>query len=749
MTRKYETRLNRVFFCIAAVLICVFIVISVIFNAVFFRYQNQNAIEQSVRAKDFWLSSATETIHSVFTTITSSAAIDNWDHCSSRSDYFYYSAEVFKILSESQFAFSGTPFYPAIIKLGQKDDLVISSSGSSSISNYFKTETNLSSQQVANIISYFSKNSGELTIPVYDSENHLSDTYYAFKKPYGRTSIVYLLHIPLTSLMGFQDDSQYFIYNNEKILGYSDSSEQAVEKFDSIFHNIQDASDNTTSMRLNPYSTTLESVNVDSSIVYLSELALAEWKIAYVYDAKSPYASETILYMTISFLVSSLLLYAVFRKLSHWLYEPFQLMLDKWIFENTETEIDEFQLMQQKADTAKQLLQELQTAMQENASLLSQKFYRDLLLGMDVSHNKLYQPFLLTEIRCCVALFEFHENENEALENDVFFSKSKLLTYTQHHTNITAVNTSHTQYALILRISNFEDAREIVQCICNEVFPKQDFKISISSVCTEISQLHNYYKQACNILEYKYLYLANNILTPDQVANHTMTDYYYPIMLETRMIHLLLKGDESCIDLFDKLLQENFENASLSPEAVKSFVYALLGTMSRAFQELKLSCEELLGISIDYEKYYANWNSPETLTKIRNMFLKILQALQLRNNNSDNQTLELMKSYIYSNYSKDISLRDVADTLFISPKYCSCLFKKLSKDTFKNFLNHYRIEQAKVKIENNPNIKIVELSQQVGFNSSNSFIRVFSKYTGMTPGSYIISFREKPHCSSN
>ncbi|MEG0355517.1 MAG: hypothetical protein RR621_07665, partial [Lachnospiraceae bacterium] len=304
MTRKYETRLNRVFFCIAAVLICVFIVISVIFNAMFFRYQNQNAIEQSVRAKDFWLSSATETIHSVFTTITSSAAIDNWDHCSSRSDYFYYSAEVFKILSESQFAFSGTPFYPAIIKLGQKDDLVISSSGSSSISNYFKTETNLSSQQVANIISYFSENSGELTIPVYDSENHLSDTYYAFKKPYGRTSIVYLLHIPLTSLMGFQDDSQYFIYNNEKILGYSDSSEHAVEKFDSIFHNIQDASDNTTSMRLNPYSTTLESVNVDSSIVYLSELALAEWKIAYVYDAKSPYASETILYMTISFLVS-------------------------------------------------------------------------------------------------------------------------------------------------------------------------------------------------------------------------------------------------------------------------------------------------------------------------------------------------------------------------------------------------------------------------------------------------------------
>ncbi|MEG7531218.1 MAG: helix-turn-helix transcriptional regulator, partial [Hungatella sp.] len=77
-----------------------------------------------------------------------------------------------------------------------------------------------------------------------------------------------------------------------------------------------------------------------------------------------------------------------------------------------------------------------------------------------------------------------------------------------------------------------------------------------------------------------------------------------------------------------------------------------------------------------------------------------------------------------------------ADELGISGKYCSNLFKKLSDDNFKNFLNSYRIDKAKELIEKNPKIKITDLSLLVGFNSSNTFIRVFGKYTGMTPKAY-------------
>ena len=102
-----------------------------------------------------------------------------------------------------------------------------------------------------------------------------------------------------------------------------------------------------------------------------------------------------------------------------------------------------------------------------------------------------------------------------------------------------------------------------------------------------------------------------------------------------------------------------------------------------------------------------------------------------------------MKQYIYANYAQDISLNDMAYALGISAKYCGNLFKRLSNDSFKNFLNSYRIQQAKRILEENPNIKVVDLSRQVGFNSSSSFIRVFGKYTGVTPGAYASQYMNR------
>lgn len=743
MKRKYQSRLNRVFLGIAAVLLCVFVAISGIVSTAFFRSQNRSAIGQAVRAKNYWLLSTTETIQSFFITMTGNAAISSWDYASSRADYYYYSAQAYQVLNQARMQMVGTPFYPTILKLKQGEMLAVSSNGSSSISHFFKNETRLSQEQSDALVSYFLENSGAMTLPVYDETGALSDLYYTFKKPYGGTSLVYFLSIPLTSLMGFQDSSEYFIYNEQGILASSSNAEETMQKFSSIYDKIIQAPDDAVHPVQNTYSTTLRLMNLKSTVVYLSDLALGGWKIAYVYNEQSPYAAETMFYTFIALAISSLLLYLVFRRLSHWLYQPFERLLEEWAPQASGGEIDEFKLMQQQTDTVKRLSQELQTTMQENSSLVSQKFYRELLLGLNVSREERYQPLLQDHSGCCVALFEFHETENEELDSDIFFIKSALLSYAQKHDSIAAVNITHERCALILKAPDVEQARELVQHICSEILPNQEFKVALSPVCTDVAKLHEYYRQACSILEYKYLYSSNSILTPDQVPSAASTGYSYPIVLENRLIHQILKGDSSCIRLIDELIRDNFENTSLSQEAAKSFVYALLGTTSRIFQELKISCEELLSLSIDYEKYYECWNDPKTIAEIRSLLVRILDAVQKRNRNSDNQMLESMKCYVYNNYSRDISLNDIADSLFISPKYCSTLFKKLSNDTFKSFLNHYRIEQAQLKMEQNPNIKIVELSQQVGFNSSNAFIRVFSKYTGMTPGAYCASIKEK------
>ncbi|MEG0688368.1 MAG: helix-turn-helix domain-containing protein, partial [Hungatella sp.] len=172
------------------------------------------------------------------------------------------------------------------------------------------------------------------------------------------------------------------------------------------------------------------------------------------------------------------------------------------------------------------------------------------------------------------------------------------------------------------------------------------------------------------------------------------------------------------------------------PETLRSFIYTLLGTLNRTFQELKATPEELLGYDIHVEQLYIDWSQPNIISKIRIIIEEIIATVQTKNANADNKMLTNMQNYIYTHYSSDIMLDNMADELGISGKYCSNLFKKLSDDNFKNFLNSYRIDKAKELIEKNPKIKITDLSLLVGFNSSNTFIRVFGKYTGMTPKAY-------------
>ena len=92
-------------------------------------------------------------------------------------------------------------------------------------------------------------------------------------------------------------------------------------------------------------------------------------------------------------------------------------------------------------------------------------------------------------------------------------------------------------------------------------------------------------------------------------------------------------------------------------------------------------------------------------------------------------------AYMKENYSRDISIEDVAEHVGMSAGYLSRQIKKTEGKSFIMLLNSIRIETAKGLL-NNPQIKIHEIAQMVGFAKTSYFIHVFKKYYGITPGEY-------------
>lgn len=98
-------------------------------------------------------------------------------------------------------------------------------------------------------------------------------------------------------------------------------------------------------------------------------------------------------------------------------------------------------------------------------------------------------------------------------------------------------------------------------------------------------------------------------------------------------------------------------------------------------------------------------------------------------------SIKLAIQFITKNFDKNITLKDVADEVFLSQNYLSELFKKETGEGFYEFLSNYRIKRAKELLVTT-NLKIYEVAENVGYNDSITFGRAFKKITGVTPNSF-------------
>lgn len=92
-------------------------------------------------------------------------------------------------------------------------------------------------------------------------------------------------------------------------------------------------------------------------------------------------------------------------------------------------------------------------------------------------------------------------------------------------------------------------------------------------------------------------------------------------------------------------------------------------------------------------------------------------------------------SYINENYCSEITLEDIAERIFMNATYFSDMFRKVVGRTFIDYLNDLRIQKAKLLLGISE-LRISEIADMVGFKEDSYFIRVFKKYTGMTPSEY-------------
>lgn len=110
-------------------------------------------------------------------------------------------------------------------------------------------------------------------------------------------------------------------------------------------------------------------------------------------------------------------------------------------------------------------------------------------------------------------------------------------------------------------------------------------------------------------------------------------------------------------------------------------------------------------------------NENENETNLKKIFDRLLLAFE--------------NDKIYTNPT--LSLSETADKVKSNDKYVSAAISEYANMNYSNFINYYRINEAKRLIYENGHFNLNDVMYACGFNSRTTFYNSFKKHTGMSP----------------
>ncbi len=171
-------------------------------------------------------------------------------------------------------------------------------------------------------------------------------------------------------------------------------------------------------------------------------------------------------------------------------------------------------------------------------------------------------------------------------------------------------------------------------------------------------------------------------------------------------------------------------------EKVKSRILELLSLISRASVEAGVGVEQALSLCHDGRQQISLLQNIEELclclSEVMNkMINNVFTYADTRHANA----IHCCTQHIETNYYQKISLEQMAAMVYLSPPYLSRIFKQEVGIPFNQYLNEVRTSKAKSLLLHD-DLRLVDISNAVGFEDQSYFTKVFKRVTGLTPMQY-------------
>lgn len=421
---------------------------------------------------------------------------------------------------------------------------------------------------------------------------------------------------------------------------------------------------------------------------------------------------------------------------------------------------DEFLLLQSFMSENAAFQDTANSTIQKQQNVLRSHFLARLLKGRVESGSALSQSIASFDLRFETnrfAVLLFHIGDFAPLFSDSSArdAESKLQYVYYIVTNITEelIGRKHTVFttevdgmiAFLVNIQHEDEAQakqELIEVAqeAQEIIQGKFYiqlTIGISDIHPALAGIPHGFDEALEALEYKFVIGPSQIIPFDRIKR-PKNELYYPLDMERQLINHIRTGQyEEAMEAVSELIVTNVSDGTLSLQLGKLLMFELIGTILKAIEHLDQGPNEL---AVEKHALIKQLTQCESFAEIEDEIYKFLKTVcdyvDSKKKSHNTNLKDHVLRYIDENLADmDLSLTSLSLKFEVNAPYLSRFIKEQSGETFIDYVNKQRVGLAKQLMLDTEDT-ITEITTKVGFSNSNTFIRVFKRYEGITPGQF-------------
>ena len=262
--------------------------------------------------------------------------------------------------------------------------------------------------------------------------------------------------------------------------------------------------------------------------------------------------------------------------------------------------------------------------------------------------------------------------------------------------------------------------------------------VGISSVHQGIRELKQAYEEACAMRKVAF---ARNKLQmfyteeKERIPEKLLSDAAKLVEPSANMQRVQLMGTERLEEIEKSMNQLFFEtkNGRIAPEIFADCVKSFLDEVQKIYRNVIGDDEQYI------EACKAVWDEKCIDTyedKLMNAIVLLHEKIHSRfDANKNSQKMKMAVEYIEENYASDLNMVVVSNYISMNYSLFSYSFKQYTGSNFVNFLKDIRMKKAKELLAET-DMKIIEISQEVGYDNEKHFMKIFKATCGVSPSEY-------------